>query len=71
MNRFVTATLLAATFALGLGTFSTPVAAQNPTESCQVCREAFTACMAEVRSPAEAAACRTTARACVAACRAQ
>jgi hypothetical protein len=27
--------------------------------------------MAEVRSPAEAAACRTTARACVAACRAQ
>lgn len=71
MKRIVAATLFAASLALGLGTFSAPVAAQNPTEDCQPCREAFTACMAEVRTPAEAAACRAAARACVTACRAE
>jgi len=46
----------------------TPVAAQNPTTSCQPCRVAFTTCMQKARTPTEAAACRAAAQACVAMC---
>ena len=44
------------------------VSAQNPTTGCQACRIAFTACMQTARTPAEAAACRTTAVTCLQTC---
>jgi hypothetical protein len=69
MRRLIAGFATAVMFAGGLAVARpTPVAAQNPTESCQACREAFTACMQNARTPAEAAACRAAARACLATC---
>lgn len=62
MAGFATAMMLAGGLIVAR---PTPVAAQNPTESCQTCRVAFTTCMIDVRSPEAAAACREAAVACL------
>jgi hypothetical protein len=67
MKRIV----IAAFAAVVIGTGLVKAQDQNPTTDCQACREAFTACMVEVRTPAEAAACRAAARVCLAACTAE
>jgi hypothetical protein len=46
----------------------TPVAAQNPTTSCQACRIAFTTCMQKSRTPQAAAVCRAAAVMCLQTC---
>jgi hypothetical protein len=62
---FATAVMLAGALVVAR---PVPVAAQNPTTSCQTCRVAFTTCMQKARTPTAAAACRATAQACIAAC---
>jgi hypothetical protein len=70
MKRLVAAFALAGLFAGGLAVATpTLVEAQGPPSACQVaCRDAFVACMQNVRGPAEAAACRAAAVECLKAC---
>jgi hypothetical protein len=70
MKRLLGAFAVAAALAGGTVaiTPASVVAQGRPGPCFHACREAFTSCMREARTPAAAAACRTAARTCLAAC---